>query len=154
MTRRLLTAAGAGLLTLCAAAPLSPIAPAAAEEAGHRPAAARSARPQRGTASYYAAHFEGRRMANGRRFDPHARSAAHRTLPLGATARVTNLENGRSTVVTVEDRGPHVAGRLIDLSPRSAAELGMQEQGLALVQVTPLDMPLETAGPAGRHPAE
>jgi rare lipoprotein A len=130
MTRIAALAAGAVLLLLLA---------------GETPAEAadqqQQARPQRGTASFYAQRFHGRRMANGRRFDAGSRSAAHRTLPLGTTARVTNLGNGRTTEVKVEDRGPYVGNRVIDLSPRTAGELGMREQGTAEVRVQPLHVP-------------
>jgi rare lipoprotein A len=85
-------------------------------------------------------------MANGERFDPNSNSAAHKTLPLGTVARVTNLENGRSTVVRVEDRGPFVRGRVIDVSPRTARRLEMKEEGTARVAVTPLQVP-----PPGRQ---
>jgi rare lipoprotein A len=99
-------------------------------------------RQQRGTASFYAQRFNGRKMANGKRFNAQSNSAAHRTLPLGTTARVTNLENGRTTEVRIEDRGPFVANRIIDLSPRSARDLGIERaQGLATVMVTPLEVP-------------
>jgi rare lipoprotein A len=95
-------------------------------------------RVQRGRASFYSTKFRGRRMANGERFNPRSNSAAHRSLPLGTKARVTNLENGRSAVVTVEDRGPHARGRIIDVSPAIAEHLGMREKGLAMVEVRPL----------------
>ena len=80
--------------------------PATARQRQHRRASGQSARVQRGKASYYGREFNGRRMANGRRFDPRSSSAANRTLPLGTRARVTNLENGRTQTVTIEDRGP------------------------------------------------
>ena len=80
-------------------------------------------------------------MANGRRFNPRSKFPAHRTLPLGTTARVTNLENGRSAEVRVEDRGPYVRNRVIDVSPRIAQDLGMKEQGTAPVVVTPMEIP-------------
>ena len=99
------------------------------------------ARPQRGTASFYAPKFNGRRMANGRRFDARSNSAAHRTLPLGTTAQVTNLENGRTATVKVEDRGPYARNRVIDLSPKTAQDLGMRDQGTAPVVVTPVQVP-------------
>ncbi|NKC32443.1 septal ring lytic transglycosylase RlpA family protein [Falsiroseomonas selenitidurans] len=95
--------------------------------------------PQRGIASYYhPERFTGRPMANGERFDPNSNSAAHRTLPFGTVAVVTNLRNGESRTVVIEDRGPHVPGRIIDLSPRIAEELGMREAGLARVEIRPL----------------
>jgi rare lipoprotein A len=96
---------------------------------------------QRGEASYYAPGFHGRRMANGERFDRNSNSAAHRTLPLGTRARVTNLETGRTEIVEIEDRGPHARGRIIDVSPRTAERLGMREEGTARVEVQPLEVP-------------
>lgn len=98
-------------------------------------------RSQEGEASYYGSQFNGRKMANGERFNPDSNSAAHRSLPLGTTARVTNLENGRSVTVKVKDRGPYARNRVIDLSPRSAGELGMKQAGHAPVRVTPMDVP-------------
>ena len=80
-------------------------------------------------------------MANGERFNPNSNSAAHRTLPLGTTAKVTNLENGRSVTVKVEDRGPYIRNRVIDLTPRNAEELGMKQAGTAPVRVTPIEVP-------------
>jgi rare lipoprotein A len=94
---------------------------------------------QRGTASYYhPQNFTNRPMANGDRFNPNSNAAAHRTLPLGTVADVTNLRNGETRRVVIEDRGPYVGGRLIDLSPRTADELGMRHAGLALVEVRPV----------------
>ena len=95
---------------------------------------------QLGQASYYGPEFTGRRMANGRRFDPRSASVAHRTLPFGTKVVVTHLGNGRSTTATVEDRGPFVRGRIIDLSPRLAEHLGMVAQGVAPVAVTPVEL--------------
>jgi len=80
-------------------------------------------------------------MANGERFNPNSNSAAHRTLPLGTKAEVTNLENGRKVTVEVEDRGPYARNRVIDLSPRNAEELGMKHAGHAPVRVTPIEVP-------------
>jgi rare lipoprotein A len=90
---------------------------------------------QIGTASWYGGKFAGRLTASGKPFDVHHLTAAHRSLPLGTKARVTNLENGRSIEVTVTDRGPYVAGRVIDLSERAAKLLGMKKDGLALVAI-------------------
>ncbi|MBD0270628.1 MAG: septal ring lytic transglycosylase RlpA family protein [Acetobacteraceae bacterium] len=108
-------------------------------------------RPHEGEASFYGSQFNGRKMANGEPFNPNSNSAAHRTLPLGTTAKVTNLENGRSVDVKVEDRGPYARGRVIDLSPRNAEELGMKHAGTAPVRVTPIEVPErdERAGPGG-----
>lgn len=104
-----------------------------------KPADARDSAAQRGIASYYhPERFTGRPMANGVRFDPNSNSAAHRSLPFGTVVEVTNLRNGRSRIVVIEDRGPFIAGRIIDLSPRIAGELGMLEAGLAQVEVRPI----------------
>ncbi len=89
-----------------------------------------------GIASWYGADFHGRLTADGEIFDRNALSAAHPTLPLPVNVRVTNLENGRSLVVRVNDRGPFAGGRLIDLSERAADLLGFKGRGLAPVRVT------------------
>jgi len=119
-----------------------PAAPADAAEHGRK--------AQRGTASYYAPKFNGRRMANGKRFNPNASNAAHRTLPLGTTAKVTNLENGRSAEVTVEDRGPYARGRIMDVSPKTATQLDMKKDGTAQVVVEPTRVPDRDERVAGR----
>jgi rare lipoprotein A len=102
----------------------------------------RTGEPRVGKASVYARKFAGRRMANGRRMDPHDGNAASKTLPLGTKARVTNLETGKSAVVTIEDRGPHVPGRIVDLSPSTAQQIGVtRRQGVAPVEVAPIAVP-------------
>ncbi len=90
---------------------------------------------QTGIASWYGAAFHGKMTADGEIFDPNALTAAHQTLPLPTYARVTDLENGRSIVVRINDRGPFVNGRIIDLSRRSAQLLGFEQQGTARVRV-------------------
>lgn len=90
---------------------------------------------QVGTASWYGPRFHGRQTANGEVFNQHALTAAHRTLPLGTIADVINIENGRSVRVRINDRGPYVGERVIDLSRAAARRLGMVEQGLAKVRV-------------------
>ena len=88
-----------------------------------------------GIASYYAAKFHGRRTASGERFNSKVLTAAHLTLPFGTLLKVTNLRNMKSVIVRVNDRGPHVRGRIVDLS-RSAAELlGITRSGVARVQL-------------------
>ncbi len=89
-----------------------------------------------GVASWYGKDFHGRLTANGERYDMHGLSAAHKTLPLGTVVRVTNLQNGRSVDLVVNDRGPFVNGRIIDLSYGAAKHLGSAAQGLAQVRVT------------------
>jgi rare lipoprotein A len=90
---------------------------------------------QIGEASWYGAFHHGRTTASGAPFDMHDLTAAHRSLPLGTEVEVTNLENGRSVTVLVNDRGPYAPGRIIDLSRRAAERLGMREQGVATVKV-------------------
>lgn len=96
---------------------------------------ARSGFRQVGLASWYGPGFHGRLTASGERFDQNELTAAHRKLPLGTEVRVTNLENGRSIVVQINDRGPYVEGRVIDLSKAAARRLGMVEDGVAKVRV-------------------
>lgn len=88
-----------------------------------------------GKASWYGGPFHGRRTANGEKFDMDALSAAHPTLPLPSYVRVTNLENRRSLVVRLNDRGPYHGHRLIDVSVRAAKLLGFYDQGVARVRV-------------------
>jgi len=89
-----------------------------------------------GVASWYGPEFGNRRTANGERFDPNGLTAAHRTLPMPVNVRVTNLDNGKSLVVRVNDRGPFARGRIIDVSARAAQLLGFYGQGTAKVRVT------------------
>ena len=88
-----------------------------------------------GTASWYGPNFHNRKTANGQIFDMNAISAAHRTLPLPSVVQVTNLKNGRSLKVLVNDRGPFAHGRIIDLSRRAAQLLGFERAGIARVRV-------------------
>jgi len=105
-----------------------------------------SGRKQVGHASFYSMGFEGRKMAGGRRFDPNADNAASKTLPFGTTAKVTNLENGRSAIVTVEDRGPAHGGRVLDVSPKVAKQLDITARGVAPVVVAPIAVPQPDGG--------
>lgn len=91
-----------------------------------------------GLASWYGQKHQGRKTASGEPYDVKQLTAAHRTLPFGTRLRVTNLENGRSVVVRVNDRGPHVEGRILDLSLRAATTLDMVEAGVARVEVVVL----------------
>jgi rare lipoprotein A len=100
-----------------------------------------------GRASFYAREFVGRKMADGIKMDPQVGNAASKTLPLGTTAKVTNLETGQSAIVTIEDRGPYVAGRILDLSPATAKDIGLtRKQGVASVEVAPIAVPLPQGG--------
>jgi len=91
-----------------------------------------------GRASWYGPRFDGKMTANGETFDMHAMTAAHRSLPLGSRVLVRNLDNGRGVVVKINDRGPYIHGRDIDLSYGAAHELRMVPNGLARVEITPL----------------
>jgi rare lipoprotein A len=88
-----------------------------------------------GKASWYGPGFHGKKTASGEIYDQHKLTAAHKTLPLGTKARVTNLENGNTVEVEINDRGPFIEGRIIDLSRAAAGVLGFIELGLAPVQV-------------------
>jgi len=88
-----------------------------------------------GTASYYGKRFHGRKTASGAPFDMNAMTAAHKTLPFGSRVRVTNPRNGQSVVVEINDRGPYVGSRVIDLSRAAARELGMIGPGHAKVEL-------------------
>lgn len=88
-----------------------------------------------GTASYYGKAHHGKRTASGERFNQNALTAAHRTLPFGTRVRVTNLDNGRSVVVRINDRGPFGRGRIIDVSKAAAEQLNMLRSGTAPVRL-------------------
>ena len=104
---------------------------------------------KRGVASWYGPGFYEERTSTHEPYDMYAMTAAHKTLPLPCYVRVTNLQNGRSVVVRVNDRGPFVANRIIDLSYTAAAKLGMLQKGTAMVEVRAID----PAAPAAMAPA-
>ena len=109
-----------------------------------KPPLDRSGKKRIGKASFYAETFAGRKMANGNRMNPQENNAASRTLPLGTTAKVTNLETGKSAFVTIQDRGPYVEGRIVDLSPATAQQIGITpRKGVAKVEVAPITVPLQ-----------
>jgi rare lipoprotein A len=96
-------------------------------------------RPKQEFASWYGPGFNGRLTTTGERFNENAMTAASKTLPLGSHVVVTNPQNGRSVEVRINDRGPHVRGRTLDLSKRAAQKLGITKKGVARVEVTPSD---------------
>ena len=126
-------------LTACT---LLPAASSLAAEPAACPASASTAAPAPkhviGQASWYGAQFANRPTASGTPFDPEKLTAAHRKLPLGTKVVVTNLHNGRSVMVTINDRGPYCGNREIDLSYRAARVLGMVQRGVARVKIEPL----------------
>ncbi len=105
---------------------------------------------ERGVASWYGKKFHGRKTSSGERYDMYKMTAAHKSLPLPTIVRVTNLNNSRSIVVRVNDRGPFVKNRIIDLSYRAAIELDMTREGTALVEIralTAAKAPIVTSPP-------
>src|SRR5713101_8048228 len=117
--------------------------------------AARTKPYQIGTASWYGSYFQGRATASGEPYDMYDLTAAHPTLPLGSWVRVTNLRNGRAVVVRVNDRGPIVPGRIIDLSYGAAQALQFKQRGLQRVRldlVNPRDLKPDYQTVADNHP--
>lgn len=106
----------------------------------------RSGRTQAGKASYYARSFDGRTMADGNSFKQSGNSAASKTLPIGTTAKVTNVATGKSAIVTVQDRGPHVRGRVLDVSHSVAEQIGLTHKGVESVVVKPIAEPKPDGG--------
>jgi|GEM_PF-1666893 len=127
--RRLFVAAtvGVGLLAGCASR--------SAREGGVDSASSAKGYLEEGLASYYGAKYNGRPTASGEKLDPKKLTAAHRTLPFGTCLRVVNMENGRSVEVRVNDRGPFVEGRVVDVSQVGAERLDLVKKGLARVRL-------------------
>jgi rare lipoprotein A len=116
---------------------------APASSAPSKPKIDRSGRTQTGKASIYSEKFTNKTMADGNKMDPNDDNAASKTLPLGTRAKVTNLKTGQSTEVTIQDRGPHVKGRIVDLPLAKAEEIGLtKKEGLTKVEVAPVEIPL------------
>lgn len=88
---------------------------------------------QQGKASYYGKAHHGKKTASGKRFNMHAMTAAHRSLPFGTQLKVTSKDTGKSVIVTINDRGPYAGGRILDLSQEAARQLGMIKQGVGVV---------------------
>ena len=104
---------------------------------------------QRGVASWYGRKFHGRRTSNGETYDMYGISAAHKTLPFGTMVRVTNLQNGRQLDIRINDRGPFIRGRIIDLSYGAAKKLGVVGPGTAPVKIVALAAPMHSAPASG-----
>ncbi len=115
----------AGSLFLAAAVAATAIVPPALASTAHHS----------GVASWYGPGFHGRTTANGERYDMHALTAAHKTLTFGTKVKVTNQNNGKSVVVRINDRGPYIRGRVIDLSRSAAAAIDMIGPGTAEVSI-------------------
>lgn len=134
MQRRHPTLIGWLLCALVLFSLLAPI-PLRAEESDQEPS-----RSTVGLASFYAKSLHGRRTASGERLDRMALTAAHRSYPFGTRVRVVNLANGKSVVVRINDRGPHVASRIIDLTETAAKAIGMWRKGVVSVRIEPLTL--------------
>lgn len=107
---------------------------------------------QRGYASWYGKKFHGRKTANGERYDMFQMTAAHKNLPIPSYVRVTDLDNGKSVIVRVNDRGPFHSDRIIDLSYAAAAKLGLIGHGTSMVEITALDPSDEIPAPPEQSP--
>lgn len=97
--------------------------------------AGKKAYTEEGLASWYGKKFQGKKTASGEKFDMHKLTAAHRTLPFGTRVKVTRIDNGKNVVVKINDRGPFVEGRIIDLSKAAAKKLDMINTGVARVRI-------------------
>jgi rare lipoprotein A len=121
-----------------------PAKPSASKSSGRRPLHSHidhSGRKQSGVASYYGKGFAKKKTANGEAMDPGKMTAASKTLPLGTRAKVTNTENGKSAEVRINDRGPAVKGRILDVTPKVADKLGIKSDGVSKVDIKPLEVP-------------
>jgi rare lipoprotein A len=119
-----------GCATRAPSTPDVPSAPDTAQDDGEMPDEI-----ERGMASWYGERFHGRRTASGEPFDMNAMTAAHKTLPFGTQVRVRHARTGKEVLVRINDRGPHVRGRIIDLSRAAAASIGLVQTGVAPVVV-------------------
>ena len=124
-------------LLVAGCAERAPVPPAPSEP--RAPLQDKSRFSQEGKASFYARRHHGQRTANGERHDQNTLVAAHRSLPFGTQVRVTNLRNGKQVTVRINDRGPFVRGRIIDLSRAAAERIGMIDQGIVRVRIEALE---------------
>jgi rare lipoprotein A len=160
--RRLILCGFCVLLASLAALTHADEPPAAAAAVSHedsaKPAADLSGQKRVGKASVYAKRLAGHKMADGAAMQAEGNNAASQTLPIGTTAKVTNVATGVSAIVKIEDRGPYVKGRIVDLSPSTAQKIGIDSRGgLAKVSVEPIAVPLPNGdikpGVAAHDPA-
>jgi rare lipoprotein A len=138
--------------------PPKPIASAPQEDETDKSPADLSGHKRVGKASIYAKRLAGHKMADGAPMQTQGDNAASKTLPIGTTAKVTNIKTGASAVVTIEDRGPYIKGRILDISPGTAQKIGIDsKEGVAKVSVEPITVPLPNGetkpGVAAHDPA-
>lgn len=132
----------AALLAACVVASATAGGRAAGRDVhGSPPEASRT-----GIASVYAHRLDGRLTASGERYDPDALTAAHASLPFGTQVRVTNVRNRRSVIVRINDRGPYVRNRIIDLTPRAATAIGFSTRGIGRVRLDIMGMAADAGG--------
>ncbi|MBN2055093.1 septal ring lytic transglycosylase RlpA family protein [bacterium] len=120
----------------------------------YQPAARKAGHKERGLASWYGAEHHGKPTASGERFDMNALTAAHRTLPMQTMVKVTNQETGRSTVVRINDRGPFIKGRIIDLSKAAAEAIDLVRMGVARVELEVMEHECRTGTDTREVPAD
>jgi rare lipoprotein A len=101
----------------------------------YKPTYVRLGQKMKGVSSWYGPNFHGKTTSNGERYNMHARTAAHKTWPMNTMVKVTNIQNGKSTIVRINDRGPFVKGRIIDCSYAAGKEIGLNRMGIAKVQI-------------------
>ncbi|MFZ4800493.1 MAG: septal ring lytic transglycosylase RlpA family protein [Chlorobium sp.] len=126
---------GLAIITICTGNPFNSTAEAAQRRGGSHK---RTVAASEGVASFYSGQFHGRKTANGETFSKDQLTAAHPSLPFGTWVRVTNLSNGKDVVVRINDRGPFVKGRIIDLSAGAAKEIGIMQTGVVQVKLEAL----------------
>ena len=130
----------AGLLSAIVTGPVLASPSHKAQIESHGPAAV-----QVGAASWYGRWHAGRLTATGERFDPQAMTCAHRSLPLGSVVKVTDLATGKNVALEVNDRGPYVKGRILDLSEGAARELGIGDKGVTVVRLEVISQPVQSS---------
>lgn len=138
-----------GFCYLFSAALLTAVLQACSPESSYQPKVQKEKEPafeQTGKASWYGPGFHGEQTASGEIFDQNERTAAHRSLPLGTDVEVTNVKTGKSVELEINDRGPYVKDRVIDLSRAAAKDLGIKEKGLATVKIEADSVPKKKSG--------
>lgn len=114
----------------------------------YKPTYVKLGQKMNGISSWYGPNFHGKQTSNGERYNMHGRTAAHKTWPMNTMVKVTNLQNGKSTIVRINDRGPFVRGRIIDCSYKAGKEIGLDRMGIAKVQIKVLGFAGKVQTPA------
>lgn len=114
-----------------------------------QPVSAQTQDTQKGKASWYGSQYHGKKTSSGERYNKHAMTAAHKTLPFGTMVKVTNLDNDETVIVRINDRGPFVGKRIIDVSEAAARKLEIRSQGTGQVKIEVLNTPSDIASAEG-----